>query len=54
MDLEKDSLVGRGWCMDGCETLEITWESHVSADKVYRTVNLNVEFLWAVHIDRYA
>lgn len=40
--------------MDGFETLAIKWESHVSADKVYRTVNLSVKFLSAVCIDKHA
>lgn len=40
--------------MEGFATLEITGESHVSADKVYRTVNLNVKILWAACIDKYA
>ena len=40
--------------MDGFETLAIAWESHVSADKVCKTVNLNVEFLSAVCIDKHA
>lgn len=40
--------------MDGLEALEITWESHVPADEVYRAVNLNVGLLWAARIDTYA
>jgi hypothetical protein len=35
---------GRG-CVGGYDNVEINWKSHVSADKIYKTVNLNVEFL---------